>query len=268
MAKRIVVGIALACLFAALLMFGGEFRMVIFTLAAVIAVHEMSSLFKAKGYSLCLWPAYIFAALHYVSIARFGYPLMLLVWFLCIVAVAAERIFSKKRTTEESLYSLFVLVYPLMLFAALALVISGNVQSIGASVGMLLLFACPLVGDTMAFFVGSFLGKHKLCPHISPKKTIEGSIGGFIGGALGGLLTYLLQPVWGSAMALLPMLIAGLVCGGIGQIGDLFASVLKRWADIKDYGKIFPGHGGIMDRLDSVLMCAPVILAYIYLAVL
>lgn len=268
MAKRIVVGLILVCLFAALLLLGSEFRMIIFTLAAIIAVHEMGKLFEAKGHSLCLWPAYIFAAAHYVSIARFGYPLMLLVWFLCIVAVAVERIFSKTRTTEESMYSLFVLIYPLMLFAALALVISGTVQGIGATVGMLLLFACPLVGDTMAFFVGSFLGKNKLCPHISPKKTVEGSVGGFIGGALGGLLTYLLQPIWSVDMALVPMLVAGLVCGGIGQIGDLFASVLKRWADIKDYGKIFPGHGGIMDRLDSVLMCAPVILAYIYLAVL
>ena len=61
------------------------------------------------------------------------------------------------------------------------------------------------------------------------------------------------------------MLIVGLVCGGLGQIGDLFASVLKRWADIKDYGNLFPGHGGVMDRLDSVLMCAPIVLWYIYL---
>ena len=119
------------------------------------------------------------------------------------------------------------------------------------------------MGDTVAFFLGSALGKHKLCPHISPKKTVEGSVGGFIGGALGGALTFALQgiPALHSAIApgLWQLVVAGLLCGGVGQIGDLFASTVKRWADIKDYGNIFPGHGGVMDRLDSVLMCAPLV---------
>lgn len=265
MAKRIIVGVLLAGLFAALLILGGEFRMIVFSLAAVAAAYEMGKLFRAKGYSPYMAPLYVFGALHYFAIARFGYPLMMLIWFLCVVAIAGERIFSKQRTTEDAMASLVIMVYPLMLFGALALVISGNVRSVGSILGMLLVFACPLVGDTMAFFVGSFLGKHKLCPHISPKKTIEGSVGGFIGGALGGLLCYALQPVWGLNYQLVPMLIVGLVCGGLGQIGDLFASVIKRWADIKDYGNIFPGHGGVMDRLDSVLMCAPIVLWYIYL---
>lgn len=265
MAKRIIVGVLLAGLFAALLVFGGEFRMIVFSLAAMVAVYEMGKLFRAKGFKPCMGPLYVFGALHYIAIARFGYPLMLIIWLLCVVAIAVERIFSKQRTTEDAMAALVIMVYPLMLFAALALVISGNVRSAGSILGMLLVFACPLVGDTMAFFVGSFLGKHKLCPHISPKKTIEGSVGGFIGGALGGLLCYYLQPIWGMNYQLIPMLIMGLICGGIGQIGDLFASVLKRWADMKDYGNLFPGHGGVMDRLDSVLMCAPIVLCYISL---
>lgn len=265
MAKRIMVGILLVGLFAALLIFGGELRMIVFSLAAVVSAYEMGRLFRAKGYRPVMGPLYVFGALYYFAIARFGYPLMLLIWFLCVVAIAVDRIFSKKRTTEDAMSALVIMVYPLMLYAALALVISGNVRTAGSILGMLLVFACPLVGDTFAFFVGSFLGKHKLCPHISPKKTVEGSVGGFIGGALGGLLCYLLQPIWGMSYQLLPMLVVGLICGGLGQIGDLFASVLKRWADVKDYGNIFPGHGGVMDRLDSVLMCAPIVLCYIYL---
>lgn len=121
-----------------------------------------------------------------------------------------------------------------------------------------------MLGDTAAYFIGSALGKHKLCPHISPKKTVEGSVGGFFGGALGGLLAYAVGRYvpgvdWGLLPALGQALVLGLICGGIGQIGDLFASTIKRWAGIKDYGKIFPGHGGMMDRLDSVLMCGPVV---------
>lgn len=265
MAKRIIVGVLLAGLFVALLVFGGEFRMVVFSLAAIIAAYEMGKLFRAKGYKPWMAPLYVFGAVHYITIARFGYPLMLIIWFICIVAIAIERIFSKQRTTVDAMASLVIMVYPLMLFAALALVVSDNVRSTGAVLGMLLVFVCPLMGDTVAFFAGSFLGRHKLCPHISPKKTVEGSVGGFTGGALGGLLCYLLQPMWGLNGQLIPMLVVGLICGGIGQIGDLFASVIKRWAEVKDYGNIFPGHGGVMDRLDSVLMCAPIVLCYIYL---
>ncbi len=265
MAKRIIVGIVLVGLFAALLVLGGEFRMIVFSLAAVIAVYEMGKVFRTKGHNICMWPLYVFAAAYYVAIARFGYPLVLGIWLLCVVAVAVDRIFSKQRTTEDAMAALMIMVYPLMLFAALAMIVSGAVSSVGASLGMLLVFACPLMGDTVAFFVGSFFGKHKLCPHISPKKTIEGSVGGFIGGMLGGLLCYFVQPVWGLNKQLIPMLAVGLICGGIGQVGDLFASVIKRWAEVKDYGNIFPGHGGVMDRLDSVLMCAPIVLCYIYL---
>lgn len=267
MAKRVIVGLALVGLYVTMLLTPGEFRMWIFTLAAIVAAWEMGRLFRAKGYRVFMLPAYIFAAAHFLAVARFGYPLALIIWMLCMMLAAAERIFNPRRTTEEAMCAIFALCYPMMLFMALALVISGTVIGPGATVGMLLLFACPLLGDTLAFFVGSYLGRHKLCPHISPKKTVEGSAGGFAGGALAGIIVYFVQGVWGLSLGFWPMALCGLVCGGVGQIGDLFASVLKRWADIKDYGRIFPGHGGVMDRLDSVLMCAPVVLLYLSLAV-
>ena len=85
---------------------------------------------------------------------------------------------------------------------------------------------------------------------------------------MGGFVCFLLQFIWGLRLPILPMLLVGIICGGVGQIGDLFASVIKRWAGAKDYGNIFPGHGGVMDRLDSVLMCAPVVLCYVWLSML
>ena len=72
----------------------------------------------------------------------------------------------------------------------------------------------------------------------------------------------------GAASAHTSHVLVGIICGGVGQIGDLFASVIKRWAGAKDYGNIFPGHGGVIDRLDSVLMCAPVVLCYVWLSML
>ena len=261
MKTRILVGIGLVLLLIAVFVLGPWFRAAAFTAAAVISVYEMRNAFKKKGHDLCIWPLYGFAAICWLATiggeARSLLESLLLIW---VVAICAEQIFNTKRTMEDTICSLFVFVYPLAFYVMLA-----NIASISANL-LFLCFAGPLVGDTLAYFVGSALGRHKLCPHISPKKTIEGSIGGFFGGALGGLLTWWLgqQAIpyveWGLVPGLGPALAIGLLCGGVGQVGDLFASAIKRWAGIKDYGKLFPGHGGMMDRLDSVLMCAPVVL--------
>lgn len=250
-------GAGLILLFAAILVLAGWFQVLAFTAAAVISVYELGAACRARGFKPCLWPLYVFAALYYAAYVRLRPAWLGVLALCCLLALCAERIFNPNRTTEDAICSLFVFVYPVSLYVTLAMVAS-------ASKSMLLLcFAAPLLGDTMAYFVGVTMGKHKLCPHISPKKTVEGSVGGFIGGALGGVLTWALQGLPGLRSAALPdlwhLLLVGLLCGGAGQIGDLFASTVKRWADIKDYGKIFPGHGGMMDRLDSVLMCAPLV---------
>ncbi|MEA5059791.1 MAG: phosphatidate cytidylyltransferase [Candidatus Pelethousia sp.] len=257
MKTRILVGAGLLLLFAAILFFGGWFQVLAFTAAAVISVHEMGKACGARGYHPCLWPLYIFTAFYYLAYANLRAAWLGVLALCCLLALCAERIFNPLRTTEDTICSLFVFVYPVSLYVTLAMV-----ASLSKSL-LLLCFAAPLMGDTAAFFVGSTLGKHKLCPHISPKKTVEGSVGGFLGGALGGMLTWALQGLPGLYSSIQPGLwqlaLAGLLCGGVGQIGDLFASTVKRWADIKDYGNIFPGHGGVMDRLDSVLMCAPLV---------
>ena len=110
-------------------------------------------------------------------------------------------------------------------------------------------------GDTGAYYVGSYLGKHKLCPAVSPGKTIEGSIGGLAANlGIGALfkLFFLTSLSW-TFCVLLPLTI-----GIVGQIGDLFESELKRSAGIKDSGVILPGHGGVLDRVDALLFAAPV----------
>ena len=122
-------------------------------------------------------------------------------------------------------------------------------------------------GDVGAYYAGSYLGKHKLIPAVSPKKTIEGALGGI--GAnllLGGLINiYLPKLPWGLDMPTLPWLPAVaffVLAGALGQFGDLFESLFKRAANVKDSGKILPGHGGILDRIDALLFAAPV--AYVF----
>ena len=120
--------------------------------------------------------------------------------------------------------------------------------------------------DTCAYCVGVLLGRHKMAPKLSPKKSVEGGIGGITGAALLGALFALAMNQWGGA-AVNPMHYV-VICaagGAISQIGDLAASAIKRNHDIKDYGKLIPGHGGILDRFDSVIFTAPVIY---YLAIL
>jgi phosphatidate cytidylyltransferase len=108
--------------------------------------------------------------------------------------------------------------------------------------------------DTSAYFVGINLGKHKLSPRISPQKSIEGSIGGLVGGITGSLILAFIfhKPI-------LLLIIMGALVTIAGQIGDLIESIIKRNAGVKDSGTFLPGHGGLLDRFDSLLLAAPVV---------
>ncbi len=124
----------------------------------------------------------------------------------------------------------------------------------------ILAFLGAWVCDTFAYFVGILFGKHKLIPAISPKKTIEGSIGGITFTiAAFALYAYIVNSFFGANLNYLKLCILGLVISIVSQIGDLIASVIKRQYNIKDYGAIFPGHGGVLDRFDSVMLTAPVL---------
>jgi phosphatidate cytidylyltransferase len=113
-------------------------------------------------------------------------------------------------------------------------------------------------GDTGAYYTGTYLGRHKLCPWVSPKKTIEGSIGGLAANlAVAVLFRRILLP----SLSLPPCMVFALVIGIAGQAGDLFSSEFKRSAGIKDSGSLLPGHGGFLDRLDALLFASP--LAYL-----
>ena len=124
----------------------------------------------------------------------------------------------------------------------------------------LLCFIGPFVTDTFAYFTGRFFGRHKLIPEVSPKKTVEGSVGGtvfcMIAFAVFGIV---MQFGYGLTVNYAMLAVAGLLSALISQIGDLIASLVKREHGVKDYGRIFPGHGGVMDRFDSVLTTAPML---------
>ena len=122
-----------------------------------------------------------------------------------------------------------------------------------------LVFIIAFGTDTFAYIAGNLFGKRKLCPKISPKKTIEGSIGGILGSTILLIIYSIyfnLNPMW-------KIILLSIVCSVIAQLGDLAASKIKRICGIKDYGSIMPGHGGVLDRFDSIIFTVPVIYYYI-----
>lgn len=138
---------------------------------------------------------------------------------------------------------------------------------------LMLIFVCAWLTDTGAYFTGRALGKHKLIPHVSPNKTVEGAVGGVITAIISCIIYLMLYVKFaegGTLSGWLPFIfIAGAIIGGVSsvfaQLGDLAASAIKRDTGVKDFGKIFPGHGGFMDRFDSVLFIAPIIYALIHI---
>ena len=168
-----------------------------------------------------------------------------------------------------------------MLFLSAAWILSYKYSALFA---VLFVIFVPIIGsDMFAYFVGSAIGGKKLCPKISPKKTVAGAVGGLLGGMVVAIAFWAVfeyagsvAPKFAEACRYVPFishsdvgwmwksaliyLAIGLICGAVSELGDLAASAIKRAIGIKDYGKIFPGHGGFMDRIDSVMYCIVVLL--------
>lgn len=179
----------------------------------------------------------------------------------------ALSVFAFKDATLESVgLTMLSVFYPTGLILPLVAV---NLMSFEAS---LLVFAVSPLCDTMAYFVGSALRGKKLCPEISPNKTISGAIGGIAGGAIGGVAVYFFSNWLYSAGVLagtaftvgalwadvIIFIVAGALFAALTELGDLAESVIKRKLGIKDMGKLFPGHGGMMDRIDGLSFVSPV----------
>ena len=234
------------------------------------AVREMYFCMQEAGFKLFRVPLAIFLLTCYPVMylmehfAGQGY-LGILMSF-AVSAFAALVIFTfadPERNTPKDLFAtMFVLVYPGVLISLAWMLI----QRYSAVYAIPFAIFMPVGADTFAYWFGSMIGGRKLCPSISPKKTVAGFVGGLFGGMLVAVIMFLLfeqftlfpnagyvpftDATWKSALIYLAI---GLVGAVAGQLGDLAASRIKRSLGIKDFGKIFPGHGGIMDRFDSII---------------
>lgn len=176
---------------------------------------------------------------------------------LYLIAVFAVDVFSRGKLDYTVSASTFMGVFYIAVSFTCITLLRENGKYL-----YLLVFIGPWVSDTFAYIFGRLIGRHKLIPEISPKKTVEGSAAGIVFAALAfALYGFIVNRFYDSAIEprYVLLIISGALVSVISQIGDLSASAVKRRFGIKDYGFIFPGHGGVMDRFDSVIMTAPIL---------
>lgn len=225
---------------------------------------------KEKGTRLCgltgAMTAFIvlngFSQVDFPELSTSRIILEIIPWFLCACIVILFLLAVRYYGTEKELHFqdiCAVLMGGIAIPAALTCLLRLRLMPYGGGLVLIPLVAA-FCSDSMALFAGMLFGKHKLAPMVSPKKTVEGAIGGLVGGMVGMVLFRIIFACCtGRQLDLAWCLVIGLFGAAMGQLGDLSFSVIKREYGIKDYGRLLPGHGGVLDRFDSVIFAAPVI---------
>ncbi len=234
-------------------------------LVSVVGLYEF---FKAAGLLqhklLCLFG---FLAALIIPVGSYLAPgTSLAIVYLYVVLLFCLMLASKKKITFTHLA--IVLIGLLYIPYFLSHILYIRTMQFG-NFYVWLVFLGAFMTDSCAFFAGKALGRHKLCPNISPKKTVEGAIGGVVGCGLSfilfGIIINAFFTPWlaGQQMNLWMLFVLGIFAAMVSEIGDLVASMIKRQFGIKDFGNILPGHGGILDRCDSIVLVAPLIFLFI-----
>ncbi|MCR5303456.1 MAG: phosphatidate cytidylyltransferase [Lachnospiraceae bacterium] len=259
--KRIISGALLVVVALVLIQTGGVVLLAAGTVIGCIAYRELLTACSAAGdgkYSRALeYAGYLMIILWHVIIYFKINARSALVWLavsLMLFLIIYVLTFPSFRDTQV-MSSFFCLLYGPFLLSFVSLTRGAQM----GDVTVWLIFISASVCDVGAYAVGVLLGKHKMAPVLSPKKTVEGAVGGVVAAAAGGLLYALWVVFRGSAdqsvLYVFPIFCA--LCSVFSMVGDLAASAIKRDHIIKDYGNLIPGHGGVMDRFDSVLFTAP-----------
>ncbi len=274
MRTRVISGAVMTVILVAAIILGGPVIGVLMWGISLIGYFEME---RALGLHTGAKSPNILELLSYITITVYYAVMILLsgkeyIWYQMILVVflllnMALYVFTfPKYDWKQMVANLFSLIYAPVMLSFIYLIREDFEH--GAYI-VVMVFIASWISDTGAYFVGSACGKHKLAPVLSPKKSVEGSIGGIVCAAGIGALYALLLERLGLCPAEYIWVFA--IIGGLGsiisQLGDLGASAIKRQTGIKDYGKLIPGHGGIMDRFDSVIVTAPLIyyLAYFFI---
>ena len=228
--------------------------------ACAIGLWELFAMLGAGGLAPFRVVGAACGAVLFLSIAEPGLVVVpaLPVVTVAIAAAALQRAREMSTSVPAAAATLLAAVYLGVLGGTIAALRVLPPEADGAW-RVTLLLAIVMTSDTFAYFAGSAFGRHKLAPLVSPGKTVEGLAGGLAGGVLAALLVRRFGLPEIPALAAVAL---GIVVSAFGVAGDLVESLMKRWAGVKDSGRLFPGHGGMLDRLDSLLFGAPVLYYY------
>lgn len=258
----ILVGYAFAMLYLGTAVHYGFLDALIMSFAFV-GTYEMYHTFRKSEYKNSWGSPLLLCVAIYPLWYFLGYKGILIALSLSICLALAVFTFKAEMELKDLLATIFSLIYPMAL-VSLAFALSREFPC-GGTFAISFAIFLPVFSDTFAYLVGSTLGKRKLCPSISPKKTVAGAIGGLLGSVLCAVTFFLLFDLYAVipvgyvtfsdsvAVRAVVFVVLGIVGGVLAEIGDLAASRIKRTMNIKDFGNIFPGHGGVLDRLDSIM---------------
>jgi len=256
-AKRLFSGIILLIAAILIVSYGGQLLFLTTLLISLVGLFELYRVLKIEKCAVGI-VGYIVAVLYYVILwtGRTEYIMLLFVVFLMTIMSIYVITFPRCQT-EQITGAFFGIFYVVIMLSYLYQIRTMN----DGKYLVWLVFLSSWGSDTCAYCVGMLIGKHKIAPVLSPKKSIEGCIGGIVGAAV---LGFVFGGFFSEKIVAIvnPAVICAIACGiaaVISQIGDFAASAIKRNHDVKDYGNLIPGHGGILDRFDSMLFTAPAI---------
>ena len=257
---RLISGIVLVAVALLTICSGGWILYGTLTIVSLIGMFELYRAVKVQkqGENLLAVVGYLGVILHYIllSLGYSEYTMMNLI--IVLIAMMFVYVFSYPKYHAEQVMAAFFGFF----YVAVMLSYVYQIRTLERGLYLaFLVFLCSWGCDTCAYCVGMLIGKHKMSPKLSPKKSVEGAVGGVAGAAL---LTALYCFIFRSPMHLergeiVILAVIAAIAGLISMVGDLTASAIKRNYDIKDYGKLIPGHGGILDRFDSMIITAPII---------
>lgn len=254
---RLISGIVLVALMLATIIPGGTVLFVANMLISLIGVYE---LYKVLGLEKSLpgVTGYMATISYYVLLFTQKTQYITILFIVFLIVLLAQYVFMfPQYKTEQVSNAIMCMLYAGVLLSYIYIVREGN----NGAYTVWLIFLCSWASDTCAYVAGVAFGKHKMAPVLSPKKSIEGAVGGVVGAAVLGAIyaAVFIDKIQLSANPVMAFAVICAVGALISMVGDLAASAIKRNHNIKDYGTLIPGHGGIMDRFDSVIYVAPII---------
>ena len=266
MMTRTITGLCLVALLAFALAMGGWVFSVLYMITICFSMYEVFRAMGEAGHRPVQWPSWLCLALS-VPLFNIAGSISLLMPLVAgaYMLVSVMIMFRSEPRLEDILMSALPLVC-VLLPGMCMLGLQNAPDRADQLLLTLLAFGIPLAGDTAAYFIGSRFGVRRFCPAVSPNKSLEGAIAGLAASVLFAMILCGVFSIFAPVPPFWHFLVLGVVAGIAGQMGDLFASLIKRHCGVKDFGNIFPGHGGMMDRLDSVYWATVVLYVYLNLS--